>query len=152
MGSSPGPFPSIEIYRHVDFISEAECERLKVWTLGSLPKCLNAPGPGNCDLPALQEIEISVVSDETIAAVHSEFLDDPTPTDVITFPHGEILISYDTAFRFAGEQGHSVLDELFLYIVHGLLHLNGHLDHDLPQRVEMHRIQDQIWNERETTV
>ena len=86
-----------------------------------------------------------MVSDEVIAAVHAEFLDDPTATDVITFPHGEILISHDTARRCAQEHGHSLSGELFLYIVHGLLHLNGHLDGDAVDRDLMHRIQDEIW-------
>ena len=147
MGTPTGRFPSIDVYGHVDSFSEADCEQLKNWAVEALPQCLDAPGPGACDLPSLGAIEISVVSDEVISAVHAEFLDDPTPTDVITFPHGEILVSYDTADRSAREHDHPVIEELFLYIVHGLLHLNGHLDHDVPHREKMHRIQDRIWSE-----
>ena len=147
MGTSEGQSPSIEIYGHVDSFSEADCDRLKDRTTKALPQIFDAPGPGNCDLPSLETVEISVVSDEVISAVHGEFLNDPTPTDVITFPHGEILISYDTASRSAKEHEHGVIDELFLYVLHGLLHLNGHLDDDEPQREAMHQIQNRIWNE-----
>ena len=45
------------------------------------------------------ELSIAFVSDAEIAQVHSEFMDDPSPTDVITFPAqpemksaGEIIV------------------------------------------------------------
>jgi len=89
-------------------------------------------------------IEVSIVSDEAIAAVHGEFMDDPTPTDVITFHHGEILVSSDTASREAPAHGYTHKEELLLYIVHGLLHLNGYDDMTPPARDRMHRRQDEI--------
>ena len=79
---------------------------------------------------SLEEIEVTYIDDPEITRVHGEFLADPTPTDVITFHHGEILISADTAARQATEQGQSLNHELALYLVHGLLHLAGHDDHD----------------------
>mgnify|MGYP000738786712 CR=1 FL=1 len=65
----------------------------------AVPGCL-AQGKEREDavLATLEEVEITFVDDAEIARVHGEFLDDPTPTDVITFHHGEILISADTAF------------------------------------------------------
>ena len=58
-------------------------------------------------LSGLDEVEISVVSDDVIRDVHARFLNDPTATDVITFPHGdgigEIIVSFDTAIRQASE-------------------------------------------------
>ena len=47
------------------------------------------------------------------------------PTDVITFRHGEIVISVETAERQAKEYSTSFDRELRLYFVHGLLHLVG---------------------------
>ena len=40
----------------------------------------------------LEEIEATIVSNRAIARVHRTFFNDPAPTDVITFPDGEILI------------------------------------------------------------
>ena len=95
-------------------------------------------------LGQLELIEVSIVTDEAIAAVHGEFMDDPTPTDVITFHHGEILVSSDTARREATAHGHTHEEELLLYIVHGLLHLNGYDDVTPPARDRMHRRQEEI--------
>ncbi len=136
---------SIEFYCHVEEISESESDQLERWALEALPDILSNPGPGSCDLQTLKKVEISIVTDETIAEVHQEFLQDPTPTDVITFQHGEILVSYDTAKSSASSYSHSALEELFLYVVHGLLHLNGHLDHENEEHDAMHRIQNRIW-------
>ena len=83
------------------------------------------------------EISLCFVDDEHIARLHGEFLDDPTPTDVITFPfseddsrplEGEIVISSGAALRQAGEHDSTPLNELHLYVIHGLLHLTGHDD------------------------
>lgn len=92
----------------------------------------------------LEEIEITFVSDEEIARVHGEFMEDPTPTDVITFHHGEILISADTAARQAPEHGQSLDEELALYIVHGLLHLAGWDDHEPGEARKMAEMQTMI--------
>jgi len=84
-------------------------------------------------LSGLDEVEISVVSDDVIRDVHARFLNDPTATDVITFPHGdgigEIIVSFDTAIRQASEFGEPVFRELFRYMVHGLLHLHGYIEY-----------------------
>ena len=79
-------------------------------------------------LQALEEIEVTLVDDPTIARVHREFMNLPDPTDVITFHHGEILISIDTAERQAQDYARSWQHEVALYLVHGLLHLAGYLD------------------------
>jgi probable rRNA maturation factor len=75
------------------------------------------------DLP--NEIHVLLISDERMSILHQRFLNQTGPTDVITFQHGEIFISAPTARRQAREFGTSLLDEIQLYIVHGLLHLQG---------------------------
>lgn len=111
----------------------------------ALPLCLAVPASGVLRvLPDLEEIEVSLVTDDDIARVHGEYLDDPTPTDVITFHHGEILISADTAEREAAGHGHPADREALLYLIHGLLHLNGHDDHAEPDRQAMHAAQEEI--------
>lgn len=95
--------------------------------------CLARRGPGEAVLGELEAVEATFVSDAAIAKVHAEFLGDATATDVITFAHGEILISAETAAREASARGEPLERELLRYLVHGLLHLNGHED-QLPGR------------------
>ena len=103
----------------------------------AVPHCVAAAKVNESPLVQVAEVEISVVSDAEIARVHEDFLDDPTPTDVITFHHGEILISADTAVRQGAEHGLTLDRELALYLIHGLLHLGGWDDHDADEAAEM---------------
>ncbi len=68
----------------------------------------------------------------------------PGPTDVITFQHGEIFISAETACRRAKTHRTSLGQELRLYLVHGLLHLHGFDDRDPASAARMHRVQERI--------
>jgi len=102
------------------------------------------PGPGYPVLPELEEIEVTFVSDRTIAKVHRDFMNIPGATDVITFAHGEIIISTETARENAGLYGRSLDEELARYLVHGLLHLNGYEDETPEQATQMHRAQEEI--------
>lgn len=110
----------------------------------ALPGCLDALKSPEAPLPSLPEIEITIVDDADIARVHGDFLDDPTPTDVITFHHGEILISADTALRQGTENGQSLDHEIALYLVHGLMHLAGWDDHEEDEAKEMARRQEGV--------
>ena len=86
------------------------------------------------------QVDVIVVDDAAIAKLHGEFLQDPTPTDVMTFPTdegGEIVISIETAERQAAEFGNSIGREACLYIVHGLLHLCGYEDQSTEGSAEM---------------
>ena len=85
------------------------------------------------------------VGDETLTAMHAQYLGDATPTDVITFDlgtdepglNGELYISVPCAERLAAERGVSFERELALYVVHGTLHLCGFDDHDPEERAAM---------------
>lgn len=68
----------------------------------------------------------------------------PGPTDVITFQHGEIFVSVETAQRQAEAFRTSLNYELRLYLVHGLLHLYGFDDQEQAARRRMHSIQKKI--------
>lgn len=90
------------------------------------------------------ELSIAFVDDGTIAQVHDDFMDDPTPTDVITFPAqpamesaGEIIVSVDHAESRAQELGEPFSRELSLYLVHGWLHLAGYDDRNEIDRAKM---------------
>lgn len=97
-------------------------------------------------------VDIVVVSAETLAGLHAQFLDDPTETDVITFdlsddedksdpvmggPDGEIYLSADRARAVSEDRGMPPKRELVLYLVHGALHLCGLDDHDESDRAAM---------------
>ncbi len=110
----------------------------------ALPAVMACPGPESSVLEALEEVEISLLDDAAMAAVHGEFLEDPSPTDVITFHHGEILISVETAAREAAGRGDHPLRESALYAIHGLLHLHGHADADHAGRAAMQAAQERI--------
>jgi probable rRNA maturation factor len=90
----------------------------------ALRRCLQIRR-GATDLAKLHEIFILLVSDRRMASLHRKFLNQTGPTDVMTFQHGEIFISVETARRNARAFGNSLGLELRLYIVHGLLHLHG---------------------------
>lgn len=94
-------------------------------------------------------LSIALLTDDALAGIHHSFLDDPSRTDVITFPGmdeseaepeaGEICISVDTAVRAAAEHGHSLDREISLYLVHGWLHLAGLRDKTQEERQVMRK-------------
>jgi len=73
----------------------------------------------------LEEISVAIVSDARMAALHRRFMNIAGPTDVLTFQHGEIVVSAETAQRNASQYRTTAEDEIRLYIVHGILHLMG---------------------------
>lgn len=92
-------------------------------------------------------VEVVIVADDELAALHARFLDDPTPTDVITFdldddlggPAAELYVSAERAVDVARRRGLDARRELLLYVVHGTLHLCGHDDHERGDRARMRR-------------
>ena len=95
-------------------------------------------------LGQLPGISFVLVSDARIAALHDEFMCDPTPTDVITFHHGEIVISAETARREARRRALPLPEELARYAVHGLLHLAGWSDTGPGEAAAMRAMQEKI--------
>ena len=95
-------------------------------------------------LKELESVEISIIDDKQIAKVHGEFMNDPSPTDVITFDYGEILVSAETALSNSEELQVSLENEILLYIIHGMLHLGGYLDGSRADFKEMKSLQEMI--------
>jgi probable rRNA maturation factor len=110
----------------------------------ALEKCAPLSADRCFALMQLPEIEVAIVSDRVIAQVHRDFMDIPGATDVITFEHGEIVMSAQTAQAYAREYGHSTDRELALYTIHGLLHLNGYDDTTARAATRMHATQDRV--------
>ena len=93
---------------------------------------------------SLSDIAVVLVSDKRMSALHLRFMNIAGPTDVITFQHGEICISVETARRQGREHGTSTSQEIELYIVHGLLHLAGFDDKTPASARIMRKTQAQI--------
>jgi len=79
-----------------------------------------------------------------MARVHGDFLGDPTETDVITFPYGEILVCPAVAKDRAESFGLSEEQEVLLYCLHGLLHLAGYGDTTPKLAKEMATAQERL--------
>ncbi len=94
------------------------------------------------------ELDIALVDDAQIARLHGEFMNDPSPTDIITFPLGpeyaQLVISLETCQRQAKEFGNPFEQELLLYIVHGILHLAGYDDRTPAQIARMRRMENEV--------
>jgi probable rRNA maturation factor len=94
---------------------------------------------------ARAKIGVAVVDDPTIAELHERYLDDPDPTDVLSFVleksrdhiEGEIVVSADTARNSAKRYKWPAEDELLLYVIHGALHLVGFDDTTQKKRAKM---------------
>ncbi len=146
---NPGPDHSHpESTIHVDFSSYQSHILVDTGRLRDLARSvLLAEGVSRASL------SISLIDDAAIEPLNQRFLNHNGPTDVITFPlsepddpelSGEILISAETAAREAAARGLNPTHELSLYLIHGLLHLCGHDDHDESDRRRMFQRQDSL--------
>ena len=83
------------------------------------------------------ELSVSFVSQDEIAGLHERFLDEPGPTDVLSFPLddvdedgvrllGDVVVAPAEAAR---NNPSDPAAELRLLVVHGILHLLGY-DHE----------------------
>ncbi len=78
-------------------------------------------------------VSIVLVDNAAIHAINRRELGHDWTTDVITFDlsepgeglAGELVVSAEMALAMARSTGGDALDELVLYVVHGLLHLHG---------------------------
>jgi probable rRNA maturation factor len=107
------------------------------------------------------ELAIVLVDEAAMEQLHVQWMDEPGPTDVLSFPMdelrpgtdevitpagllGDIVLCPQVAIGQAETAGHGVLDELLLLTTHGLLHLLG-FDHAEPEEEkEMFGIQRDI--------
>lgn len=82
---------------------------------------------------SFEEVSLYFVTEKQIAKLHSQFFNDCSPTDCISFPidenHlGDIFVCPAVAIRYAKKRGLDPYRETALYVVHGLLHLIGYDD------------------------
>ena len=117
--------PSRIIVRNLQRAVRVDVASLQRFSERALRECAHIRRAQVPPLTRLREISVLLISDRRMAALHQQFLNTAGPTDVITFEHGEIFISVDTARRHARRFSTSLPREVQLYVVHALLHLHG---------------------------
>ena len=95
------------------------------------------------------ELSILLVDPDTMSAYHEKYMDEPGPTDVLSFPMdelrapeadeepplgllGDIVLCPEVTAAQAAESGRTPDEEADYLLIHGLLHLLGH-DHAEPE-------------------
>jgi len=94
------------------------------------------------------ELSILLVDPDTMSAYHEKYMDEPGPTDVLSFPMdelrapsgseepplgllGDIVLCPEVTAAQAAENDRTPEEEADYLLIHGLLHLLGH-DHAEP--------------------
>ncbi|HEY3871538.1 MAG TPA: rRNA maturation RNase YbeY [Actinocrinis sp.] len=118
----------------------------------------------------LAELSILLVDTAAMEQLHIQWMDEPGPTDVLSFPMdelrpsraedeneptpgllGDVVLCPEVAAKQGEAAGHSTADELHMLTVHGILHLLGY-DHAEPdERTEMFGLQGELlarWREQ----
>ena len=129
---------SIEVINESGFtVDEAALARLATYCLDSLRVHPDA------------DLCITLIDVAAMEHLHLEYMDEPGPTDVLSFPMdelrpgsddrvtpagilGDIMLCPEVAEGQAETAGHSLADELHLLTTHGMLHLLG-FDHAEPE-------------------
>lgn len=95
------------------------------------------------------DASIILSDDDKLQELNIQFMGIDAPTDVLSFPSGEIdpdsgelylgdvIISQTRASQQALAGGHSLEDELRLLVVHGMLHLLGYDHADADEKTSM---------------
>lgn len=130
-------------------VDEAALQRLAVYALDQLYVHPDA------------ELSIVLVDEGAMEQLHVQWMDEPGPTDVLSFPMdelrpgtedaispagllGDVVLCPQVAIAQAEAAGHSALDEMLMLTTHGILHLLG-FDHAEPaEEKEMFGIQRDI--------
>jgi probable rRNA maturation factor len=107
------------------------------------------------------ELAVLLVDADTMEQLHIQWMDEPGPTDVLSFPMdelrptpadeepspgllGDVVLCPEVAQVQAGHAGHSMEAELHLLAPHGILHLLGYDHADPSEEKEMFALQKQL--------
>ncbi|MGV8883424.1 MAG: rRNA maturation RNase YbeY [Rhodoglobus sp.] len=118
-------------------VDEAAIQRLAVYALDQLHVHPDA------------ELAIMFVDEAAMEQLHVQWMDEPGPTDVLSFPMdelrpgsednmtppgllGDIVVCPQVAIAQAETAGHTAIEEMLLLTTHGILHLLG-FDHAEPE-------------------
>jgi probable rRNA maturation factor len=104
-------------------------------------------------------ISLTFVDVQEMEELHIKWMDEPGPTDVLSFPMdmpehkgdvvtlGDIVIAPAVAAQQAQQAGHSVEHEIFILATHGLLHIVGYDHADPDEEKVMFALQEKIVKE-----
>jgi len=110
----------------------------------------------------LAELSLLLVDEGTMAQLHERWMDEPGPTDVLSFPMdelrppadegedppegllGDVVVCPSVAARQAVAAGHPVAEELAVLTTHGILHLLGYDHAEADEEREMFTVQAEL--------
>ena len=118
---------------------------------------------GEMGIHPMAELSILLVDTAAMEQLHIQWMDEPGPTDVLSFPMdelrpsraeddneptpgllGDVVLCPEVATKQGEAAGHSMEDELHLLTTHGILHLLGY-DHAEPdEKAEMFGLQQEL--------
>ncbi|AYG05088.1 rRNA maturation RNase YbeY [Gryllotalpicola protaetiae] len=130
-------------------VDEAALQRLAAYALDAMHVSPEA------------ELAILLVDEAAMEQLHVQWMDEPGPTDVLSFPMdelrpgtedqpsppgllGDVVLCPQVAQTQADNAGHGVQEELQLLTAHGILHLLGFDHADPAEEREMFGIQRDI--------
>lgn len=96
------------------------------------------------------ELSLALTGDAQLKKLNEKFMGEAKATDVLSFPSdevdylGDVVISVPRARAQARASGNSLLAELQLLTVHGVLHLLGHDHSDPKEKSRMWAAQNEI--------
>lgn len=107
------------------------------------------------------DVAVVCVDEPAMEQLHMQWMGEPGPTDVLSFPMdelrpgrdgefspegilGDIVLCPSVAEKQAVTAGHSMMDELQMLSVHGLLHLLGYDHAEAEEEAEMFGLQGAI--------
>ncbi|MCC5834811.1 MAG: rRNA maturation RNase YbeY [Opitutales bacterium] len=98
-------------------------------------------------------LDIAYVTDERCCSLHKDHFDDPSITDVMTFPGdpgdehaGDIAICPQYAAEACLDHGTSFPEEVTLYLIHAWLHLAGFDDLNENSHTAMRDAEERLMN------
>jgi probable rRNA maturation factor len=109
----------------------------------------------------LTELSILFIDEAAMEQLHIQWMDEPGPTDVLSFPMdelspgtedaaapegllGDIAICPTVAAKQAASSGHSAIEEMLLLATHGMLHLMGYDHVEEEERTVMFDLQRRL--------
>jgi probable rRNA maturation factor len=112
-------------------------------------------------LHPIVDVGIIFVDEGPMTELHVKWMDEPGPTDVLSFPMdelrpgseeslspegvlGDIVVCPQVALRQAEVAGHALINEVLMLVTHGMLHLVGFDHAEADEEREMFELQAKI--------
>jgi probable rRNA maturation factor len=107
------------------------------------------------------ELSVVLVDEPAMEQLHVQWMDEPGPTDVLSFPMdelrpgadgeesapgllGDVVLCPQVAAKQGQDAGHTTQDELLLLTTHGILHLLGYDHAESDEEREMFGLQRKL--------